>query len=151
MLYDGLLRVPCLVQGPGIQKGLVLDDPVGTIDILATATDLCNITTTPGHGRSWRALWNSNATRDFALAEYEVDAVRSAVDMDLMTVRTRRYRLSIDLRTNTGELYDLQEDPDEMDNLFDDAARSAVRVELVDMIRSRPSDQIPAYPRVGWH
>lgn len=151
MLYDGLLRVPCLVQGPAIPAGIVLNDPVGTIDILATATDVCGIDTVQNHGQSWRALWEGNDSRDFALSEYEVDSVRSAVDMDLMTVRSHRYRMSVDLRTNTGELYDMQEDPDEMENLFDVSSRSAIRAELLDMIRSRPADQIPASPRVGWH
>ncbi|MDV7141803.1 sulfatase-like hydrolase/transferase [Tropicimonas sp. TH_r6] len=151
MLYDGLLRVPCLVQGPGVPKGAVLDDPVGTIDILATATDLCSIDTAPNHGRTLRHLWDGSETRDFALSEYEVDAIRSAVDMDLTTVRSRRFRMSVDLKTDTGELYDMQEDPGEMDNLFDDPSRAAIRRELYDMIRSRPDDMIPVSPRIGWH
>jgi len=151
MLYDGLLRVPCLVQGPGVPKGLVLDDPVGTVDVLATATDLTGISTPENHGRSWRGLWEQAESRDFALSEYEVDSTRSAVDMDLMTVRSRRFRMSVDLRTDTGELYDMQEDPDEMTNLFDDPARQFVRAEHMEMIRSRPDDIIAASPRVGWH
>lgn len=157
MLYDGLLRVPCLIQGPGIPAGVVVDDPVGTVDVLATARDLCGFDeadgadATAGHGKSWRPLWEGTGNRDFALSEYEVDARRSAVDMDLMTVRTRRYRMSIDLRTDSGELYDMQEDPDEQVNRFDDASHASRRAELLDMIRSRPADQIPAAPRIGWH
>lgn len=96
-------------------------------------------------------LWQGEESRDFALGEYEVDAVRSAVDMDLMTVRSSRYRLSVDLKTDTGELYDLQEDPQEMINLFDDPGYRAVRTHHMDMIRSRPDDMIPVAERVGWH
>lgn len=151
MLYDGLLRVPCLIQGPGIPEGMVLDDPVGTIDVLATIADLCNLETAQNHGKSWRALWDQTESRDFALSEYEVDALRSAVDMDLMTVRSTRYRMSIDMKTDTGELYDMQEDPDEMENLFDDSGSAAIRRNHMDMIRSRPDDIIPVSPRIGWH
>lgn len=151
MLYDGLLRVPCLIQGPNIPKGRVIADPVGSIDVLATAADLCGVETGPSHGRSWRHLWNDEETRDYALSEYEVDSLRSAVDMDLMTVRSARFRMSTDLRTATGELYDLRNDPDEMINLFDDPGYRAVQREHLDMIRARPKDQIPASPRVGWH
>ncbi len=151
MLYDGLLRVPCLVCGPGVPSDVVRDDPVNTIDILATASDLAGIAAPETHGASWRHLWNGDETRDFALSEYEVDSLRSAVDMDLTTVKTRRYRMSVDLKTDTGELYDLQEDPDEMHNLFDDRGRQPVRAELMDMIRQRPDDIIPVAPRVGWH
>lgn len=151
MLYDGLLRVPCLIQGPGVPAGMVLDDPVGTVDVLATAADLCNLDTAQNHGKSWRGLWDKTESRDFALSEYEVDAIRSAVDMDLMTVRSARYRMSVDLKTDTGELYDMQEDPDEMHNLFDDPSRAAIRHDHMDMIHSRPDDMIPASPRIGWH
>lgn len=151
MLYDGLLRVPCLIRGPGIPADLVKTDPVNTVDILATAADLAGVAAPPSHGQSWRGLWQNTESRDFALSEYEVDAVRSAVDMDLTTVKTRRHRMSVDLKTDTGELYDLQEDPDEMHNLFEDTGRRALRAELMDMIRSRSDDIIPASPRVGWH
>lgn len=151
MLYDGLLRVPCLIQGPDVPAGRVIDDPVGTVDVLATAADMAGLAAPEGHGRSWRALWDGSESRDFALSEYEVDSLRSAVDMDLMTVRSARYRASIDMRTDTGELYDLQEDPDEMVNRFDDPAYRHIRVEHTDMIRSRPDDMIPVAPRVGWH
>ncbi|MEM5503110.1 sulfatase-like hydrolase/transferase [Ahrensia kielensis] len=151
MLYDGLLRVPCLIQGPGIPAGQVINDPIGTIDVLATAADVSGIETSKIHGKSWRHLWEGTQTRDFALSEYEVDAQRSAVDMDLMTVRSARYRMSVDLKTDTGELYDMYDDPDEMINLFDDPTKMAVRHEHMDMIRSRPDDIIPAAVRVGWH
>ncbi|WP_411958484.1 sulfatase family protein [Paracoccus homiensis] len=151
MLYDGLLRVPCMICGPGVAAGQVLDDPVGTIDILATLADLAGITVAPSHGRSWRGLWEGRETREFALSEYEVDACRSAVDMDLMTVRSRRYRMSVDMRTMTGEMYDLQDDPDEMTNLFDDPTHRDLREDHLRMIRTRPDDMIPVSPRVGWH
>ena len=151
MLYDGLLRVPGMICGPGIPQGLVKDDPVNTIDIVATAADLCAIDAPPSHGRSWRHLWEGPESRDFALSEYEVDALRSAVDMDLRTVRTRRYRMSVDLLTDTGEMYDLQEDPGEMINLFDDPGQTTTRSNLMEMIRARPDDMIPVAPRVGWH
>lgn len=151
MLYDGLLRVPCLIRGPGIPGGRVIDDPVGTVDVLATAADLAGLAAPEGHGRSWRGLWTGQESRDFALSEYEVDSQRSAVDMDLMTVRSARCRMSMDLRTGTCELYDLHDDPDEMVNRFDDPAYAAIRREHTDMIRSRPDDRIPAAPRVGWH
>lgn len=151
MLYDGLLRVPCLVCGPGVPAGVVVDDPIGTIDVLANAAEFAGIEAGTTHGQPWKPLWNGTGTRDFALSEYEVDARRSAVDMDLMTVRSRTHRMSIDMRTQTGELYDMEEDPHEMHNLFDDPSRRVLRTELVDMIKSRPDDMIPSAPRVGWH
>ena len=34
--YDSLLRVPLLVRGPNVPAGIVVDDPVGTIDLAPT-------------------------------------------------------------------------------------------------------------------
>ncbi|WP_336055551.1 sulfatase family protein [Nitratireductor sp. CH_MIT9313-5] len=151
MLYDGLLRVPGIIAGPGVPQGRVIDDPVSTIDVRATLAELCSLEAAPDHGKSWIPLLEGRETREFALCEYEVDARRSGVDLDLMTVRTKTHRMSVDLRTDTGELYDIKNDPDEMNNLFDDPNAQSVRKELMSMIKSRPADQIPVAPRVGWH
>lgn len=105
----------------------------------------------PDHSRSWRDLFEGRGSRDFALNEWEVNETRSGVGMDHTTIRSGRWRMSIDLRTDTGELHDMQEDPGEMDDLFDDKARAAIRAGLMAMIRSRPDDTIPVSQRVGWH
>jgi len=44
------------------------------------------------------------------------------------------------MNSGAGELYDLQEDPFETTNLFDQ--ESKLKKEFEDMIRSRPNDQI---------
>lgn len=151
MLYDGLLRVPCLICGPGVPMGNVVGDPVSTVDLRSTLADLCGLDVSPDSGSSLLPVMTGAETRDFALNEWEVDKARSGVSMDLTTVRSDRYRMSVDLKTDTGELYDMQEDPDEMVNLFDDGARATVRAELMDMIKARPDDMVPVAPRVGWH
>ncbi|WP_341349545.1 sulfatase/phosphatase domain-containing protein, partial [Cognatishimia maritima] len=138
-------------SGPGVAPGVVVDDPVGTVDIRSTLIDLCGLAGEDDNGASWMGLIDGSESRDFAVNEWEVDSQRSGMDMDLITVRSGRYRMSVDLKTDTGELYDMQEDPDEMVNLFDDPGAGAVRQEHMDMIRSRAKDQIPRAPRVGWH
>jgi len=151
MLYDGLLRVPCLIFGPLVPAGRTVTDPVSTVDLRQTLADLCGLEASGDSGRSLCPVMTGSERREFALNEWEVDASRSGIDMDLTTVRSDRYRMSVDLKTDTGELYDLHDDPDEMSNLFDDAGYASVRTEHMDMIRSRPDDKIPAAPRVGWH
>lgn len=151
MLYDGLLRVPCLMAGPQIPADKVVTDPVSTLDLRSTLAELCGLDVLPDNGTSLKSLMDDKSTRDFALCEWEVDETRSGIAMDLTTIRSDRYRMSVDLKTNTGELYDMQEDPNEMINLFDDPSRSAVKAEHMDMINSRVKDQIPASVRVGWH
>ena len=45
-----------------------------------------------------------------------------------------------------AELYDLRNDPHEMENLFDS---SPEKKNLLDMIKSRPHDALPRRPQVG--
>jgi len=64
-------------------------------------------------------------------------------------VRTKTHKLSVDLNSGAGELYDLANDPKEMDNLFSERAPGATQKELMDMIRGRPGDIAPRKAQVG--
>ena len=148
MAYEGLLRVGLIFSGPGIPKAKVVPDPVSTVDLAATFADYAGIEVPAArHSRSLRELIETEgASRDFACSEWDLRASRSGVDLDLRTVRTRTHKLTLDLRSGAGELYDLVNDPHEMDNIFE---TSKSRTELMDMIRSRPDDIVPRLPQVG--
>ena len=66
-------------------------------------------------------------------------------------MRTQRYRLTHEANSDTGELYDLREDPREMVNRFDDPGHRAVRRELQDMIAAEDhaARVKPVLPVVG--
>ena len=81
--------------------------------------------------------------------EWELRASRCGVDLALRTVRTRTHKLTLELNTGAGELYDLVDDPGEMVNRFDDPAYAKTRRELVDMIASRPDDACTPLPQIG--
>ena len=151
MLYDGLLRVPCVMAGPGIPTGRRVDDPISTLDLRSTLTELAGIPASADNGLSLVNVMQGFEGRDFALNEWEVDAKRSGVSLDLRTVKTRQHRLSVDLISGAGEIYDLEEDPHESTNRWGDPSLRNVQTELLQMIHSRPADAIPAAPRVGWH
>jgi len=150
MAYEGLLRVGLLFQGPGIPSAKVVDDPVSTVDLAATFADYAGIAFDAKHSTSLRQLIQTDRdSRDFACSEWDLRASRSGVDLELRTVRTRRHKLTLDLRSGEGELYDLRDDPYEMDNRFADPGAAAARRELTDMIRSRPRDAVPRLEQVG--
>ena len=151
MPYEGLLRVGLLFEGPGVPAGKVVADPVSTLDLAQTFCDYAGTALPEGaHSRSLRPLVERNdAGRDFALSEWDLRPSRSGVALQLRTVRTQRHKLTLDLISGAGELYDLKEDPDEMDNRFGDAGCAAVQRELTDMLHSRPADARAPLPQVG--
>jgi arylsulfatase A-like enzyme len=119
---------------------------VSTLDLPATFADFAGVRFSAAHSRSLRPLIQDQGTRDFAYSEWDLRASRSGVDLDLRTVRTKRHKLTLDLRSGAGELYDLANDPHEMENIFES---SKAKGELVDMVRSRPADAVPRLPQVG--
>ena len=140
--YEGLLRVGLIARGPGVPAGRVIEEPVSTMDLAATVLDYAGVAPDrPMHARSLRRLMEgAEESRDFAYQEWNVVPWDGTPELQLRTVRCKRHKLSLELASGEGELYDLEEDPHEMDNLFGDPQRQAIRRELEDMIRSRPDD-----------
>lgn len=139
--YEGLLRIGCIVRGPGVPRGKVVPDPVSTLDFAATFYDYAGIATPNRlHSRSLRPLVEGDASRDFAYNEWDLHPSRCGIALKLRTVRTRTHKLTLELGSGAGELYDLINDPEEMDNRFGDPGVATIQRSLVDMIRSRPDD-----------
>jgi arylsulfatase A-like enzyme len=148
MHYEGLLRVALLVSGPGVPAGKVVHEPVSTIDVAATLADYAGIDGAwARNSTSLRPLIEGNATRDFAFNEWYLLAGRTGVELNLRTVRTRDAKLTLELASGAGELYDLARDPHEMNNLFDDPRAARLRDDLTAMAMSRPSDALAPLPQ----
>ncbi len=151
MHYEGLLRVGLLVRGPGVPAGKMVDEPVSTLDLAPTFMDYGQATALGTlHGESLRPLIETDtARREFAMNEWELYPTRVGVQLSLRTVRTKTHKLTLDLGSGAGELYDLVNNPHEMVNRFDDADYQTIREELTKMIHSRPDDAGPLRPQVG--
>ncbi len=151
MHYDGLLRVPMIIRGPGVPAGKRVEEPVSTLDLGPTFYDYGSAQALQTqHGASLRPLVETEgATRDFALNEWELVPTRAGVGLSLRTVRTKTHSFTIDLQSEAGELYDLVNDPYELVNLFDDPAQADLRADMMGYIHSRPDDAGPNRPQVG--
>ncbi len=150
MPYEGLLRIPMLVKGPGVQAGQVTDAPVSTLDLAATFYDYADVA--PGltqHGTSLRPLLEGGGSRDFAMMEWELLPNRVGVALSLRTVRTKSAKLTKDLRSGAGEMYDLAADPHEMLNVYDDPDHADLKAELEGYLMMRPDDIGPINTPVG--
>jgi arylsulfatase A-like enzyme len=138
--YDDLMRVTLIARGPGVAAGRVVAEPVSTLDLAATFYAAAGVPRPDGiQSRSLAGLLAGRPeTRDAAWSEWHVHPSRCGVWLKLRTVRTKRYKCTFELESGAGELYDLANDPREMDNLFDDPGHAKTRREMEELMRARP-------------
>ena len=138
--YEGLIRVPLIFAWPGqIEQGVRSDALVELLDMSATILDLTGVEVPDYHqGRSLLPILRGEASpehlRDAVRCEY-FDALdphfTGGTGTFATMYRDRRYKLSVYHGHGLGELYDLQEDPWEFDNLWDDPAHQQVKQDLI--------------------
>jgi len=138
--YEGLVRVPLIFSWPGqFQQNVQAGGLVELLDMSATILDVCGVDI-PDYfqGRSLlpvlRGEQPGDHVRDFVRCEYFealdpffTDGVGSHATM----YRNDRFKLSLYHDQKLGELYDLQNDPWEFDDLWDHPDYQDVRNELV--------------------
>jgi arylsulfatase A-like enzyme len=140
--YDSLLRVPLLMRGPGIPAGQVVSDPVGTIDIAPTALRAAG--TEVPEWMEGRPLLDG--PREHCLSENDFSIITW---LPMRTLTTSRYKLQAYLEHPVGELYDLQEDPGEVVNRFDDPAYASVKSDLEALLKDTMNHDVRKEPIVG--
>jgi arylsulfatase A-like enzyme len=146
--YEDLLRVGLIAKGPGVTPGQVVAEPVSTLDLAATFYDCAGVAVPQtGQGRSLHGFLSGRSdTRDVAYSEWYVHPSRSGVGLKLRIVRTKTHKCTFELASGAGELYDLVNDPGEMDNRYDDPAYASVRKELEGMMWARPGPILEPLP-----
>mgnify|MGYP001825990513 CR=1 FL=1 len=134
--YEESMRVPMLVYIPGLDNpGLVVERIVAGIDIGPTVLDIAGIEVMPEQfeGQSMLPLAlgkNVEDWRDDLLYEYYWE-FNYPMTPTTFALRTENYKLiQYHGIWDTEELYDIQNDPGEMNNLIDDPDYLAVRVKL---------------------
>jgi arylsulfatase A-like enzyme/tetratricopeptide (TPR) repeat protein len=117
-VYETTLHIPLIVRGPGVVPGTKLTALVRTIDIMPTALDLLGLGALTPHvsGRSLKpALSGALIDDEPAFAESLVPLIHYGWS-DLRTLRDGRWKYILAPRP---ELYDLDRDPGELQNLVD--------------------------------
>jgi N-acetylglucosamine-6-sulfatase len=137
LAYEEAIRIPLLVRYPPLVKaGTLVDELALNIDLAPTALELAGVKTEQAmDGRSLVPLLAGKRPDDWResfLIEYYSDTVFPRIrNMGYRAVRTLRYKYIhyTDLE-GMDELYDLRNDPYEMDNVIDDPEMRAALEEL---------------------
>jgi N-acetylglucosamine-6-sulfatase len=137
LAYEESARIPLMVRYPPLVEAGITPEPlVMNIDVAPTLLELGGSQPArPLHGLSLVPLLRGEEPSDWRtsiLVEYYTDTVfRRIVTMGYKAVRTDRYKY-IDYLELEGmaELYDLESDPFELDNVIDDPDYSAILEEM---------------------
>jgi N-acetylglucosamine-6-sulfatase len=128
--YEPSIRVPLIIRGPGFPAGAVRSQLTASIDLAPTFVALADAAAKRTmDGLSLLPIAQSptaDAGRDIV-----IEAGPTTVDgpMTFTGLRTTRYKY-VEYATGERELYDLQTDPYELDNLADDPAMDHIEQTL---------------------
>ncbi len=119
--YQSTLRVPLLVRGPGIAKGIRITGLAGLVDLFPTVVELAGLEAPADvSGQSFAAALAGR--EDSEVASMRVLYAETLVPSrhfgwsDLRVARDARFKF---IRAPRPELYDLDQDPGELDNVLD--------------------------------
>ncbi|MCA1809379.1 MAG: sulfatase-like hydrolase/transferase [Lentisphaerae bacterium] len=129
--YEDLLRVPLVVSQPGtIPAGRVSDSLQSTVDLAQTFLSLAGLPLPRTMaGVDQNKVWTGQADtlRDHVLVENQ----HQPTTMNMRTFINQRYKLTVHFNRDYGELYDLEQDPGEYVNLWNDPAQAGLKSNLL--------------------
>jgi choline-sulfatase len=135
--YEWSARIPLVIRFPdGSHAGRKIVEPVTLLDILPTLANLAGVQADQlpsGDGKSLLDILSNGEMEDRAVfSEYHLEKVWAPCFM----VRRGRYKF-IYIHGHGEQLFDLESDPDEWDNLARSSGHSGVQAELKELIFER--------------
>jgi choline-sulfatase len=136
--FEGAARVPVLIAGPGINAGLTIDSVVSLVDVFPTILDFATDGHPPAvagavHGSSLVPLISGDSADwpNIAVCEYSDMGVCAPCRMVRKGALKYFYTHGFE-----SQLFDLEKDPLELNNLSDDLAYQEQKKELRDLLFS---------------
>jgi len=137
-MYDAITRIPLIVWAPKRFKGSrTIDELCQQMDLGPTILELAGIEVPHTleaismreslEGESWKG-------RDYVFAEQVKDGILTGCEFMTM-VRNKQWKLVHFLDEPHGQLFNLTDDPDEVQNLWNDEASQATRQQLLGVLR----------------
>lgn len=147
--YEDLLKIPMVVRMPGtVPAGVKSDALQSLVDLPRTFLTAAGL-----NAPRWMAgvdempVWSGSATsvRDHVIVENQMQPTT----MNLRTYINERYKITVHCNRPYGELYDLQDDPDEYVNLWDHEDCQDLKKDLLLKFMCGEMDKVPLpMPRI---
>jgi choline-sulfatase/uncharacterized sulfatase len=124
-IYESIHRIPFILAGPGVPVGLIRDTLIESVDFYPTLAALAGLKCEPEVDGTSRVqeMKTGEGRLSFAVCEWDFAGPQTRVH----ALRDERYRfVYYDEAPEDGELYDHQNDPGELNNLFRSATHQGV-------------------------
>lgn len=137
--YEESVRVPLLFRFPGkIKGGRVISTPVSTLNIFPTILDYVGVKSIPTDGYSLKGVMDGSASSkyDFAVSEWQWKNEK----VPSIMIRTENWKLMTTHRNggkNVEALFDLKNDPYEINNLLGSNPERFKYMNTVEQLRSK--------------
>lgn len=130
-MYEDLIKLPFVVRWPGrVSAGSVKDDIQSLVDLAPTFLSLAGIAIPHGMtGVDQSKVWlgERSEARSHAICEFR----HEPTTIHQKTYIDRRYKMTVYYNQTYGEIFDLEEDPNELTNLWDSPDHAALKCELL--------------------
>ena len=145
-MYEQSVRVPAIICGPGIEHDLQIGDLVSLMDLGPTVLELAQIS--PPVWMEARSMCSylagdKRVVRDSVFSEHANDKILEETEFMTM-IRKDKWKLVHFVDSEEGQLFDLEADPRESRNLWEDTEAETIKQALLlDMLSWRiQSDRI---------
>lgn len=130
--YEGAVNVPLCIRPPGGTTRWQSRALTDHLDLVETMLEIAGASSLDGAGHRSSLVSKVVDGLDADRAQIGKDAVYSEISLFTMA-RSDRYKLNVDsVSREPLELYDMDEDADEVHNLVEDPSHSTIRDELID-------------------
>ncbi len=149
--FRSITRVPFIWSDPKDRAANVSSELASTVDIASTILDRAGVKPFNGiQGKSFKSILDGGTgARDELLIEYNDGGKRLGFDNParVRALVTQQWRYTMYLDQEWGELYDLQNDPHETNNLWDDPDHSKIRARLAERLNHQLTAQMDESPQ----
>lgn len=130
-MYEDLIKLPFIVRYPGqVPAGRTSAAIQSLVDLAPTFLSLAGLPIPQAMtGLDQSAVWKGDRerVRDHAICEFH----HEPTTIHQKTYIDERYKITVYYNRTYGEIFDLQEDPGEIRNLWDDPGHQALKAELL--------------------